>query len=420
MIKFILVFSLIKVIRSMIAATVFMTAACIVCSIGKNRTWRCNLGILCIVPLACFMSYSKIFYAKKIIMLIGMIHKIAVPRIAAVYFGFAGIFLVRYISIHWQLRRSLNDMQRLREADYPEYLLKSRGAAIRVYLTPDDRIGPFAGGIIHPYIVVPDILKSNLSREEFNAILYHEALHIRLGHILILNIFSVLKIIWWIHPLIYVCDRKLRENIEYSSDEGSVMLGFLKAYEYGGVMLKTLQIKNRVSFLREGITAFSADSYKILKRRMQSLGMIGQGKDDYLKYQKKKKNYHIRIAAVAVIGAAVMIATSYPRYTKINEITVFDEEYHPFINDLEAEGICAIASDKEFYISSQEFQKIACKYDLHGEYVIFSYGLIMKMPGIGGGGQAAMVSTKDPSDVFLLGRKEWVDELKIFALKYLM
>ncbi len=424
MIEFVLVFSMMKLARTIIAATFFMAAALAVCRFCRSRSWRLKLGMLSIVPLACFMGYSKVFYIRSIILVIVVINKIATKEMAALYFGCAGLLAARYVYIHKKLGRRLRSMRHLPEHEYPEYLKKSHGPAIKVYLSDDDNAGPFAGGVVHPYIVVPSLVKDSLAKEEFAAVLYHEAVHIRMGHILILNIYSLLKIIWWIHPLIYLCDAKLRENIEYSSDEGSVVLGCLNTYEYGNVILKTLQAQNvrksRVCIMKEGITAFSADCYETLKRRVENLGMIKGKRVVYQEYQKEKKCLHMRIAAAVVMTAAVITATSYPRYTKLNEIAVYDDQLKPVIFDLAAEGIYADASDDEFHISAQEFDKLAARHKLHGEYVVFSYGAIMKLPGIGGGGQAAMVSMSDPSDVFLLGSEKLADQIKIFALKYLM
>lgn len=64
--------------------------------------------------------------------------------------------------------------------------------------------------------------------------------------------------------------------------------------------------------------------------------------------------------------------------------------------------------------------QFAREHQVRGEYVIVSYGTIMKTPGIGGLGQAALVQVADASDVVLLGQADWTDQLKIFLLKYLV
>lgn len=58
---FVLLFTLLKLMRMMAAATVVLAAALILCRLGGARTWRLNLGMLALVPFACLMGYSKIF-----------------------------------------------------------------------------------------------------------------------------------------------------------------------------------------------------------------------------------------------------------------------------------------------------------------------------------------------------------------------
>lgn len=415
---FVLLYSLMKVIRMMTAATVWMTAALAVCRIGGYRTWRLNLGMCSLVPLACLTGYSRIFFTGKLLRLTNWMQGVLTEEMAVCYFTVAGILAVRYLYIHRGMRQRLSGMEQLQEG-VSAYVKQGRGPHIRVYLAKE-HCSPFAGGILKPYIVVPENLKRSLSKEEFAAVLYHEMLHIRQGHVLLLHIYAWLKIIWWIHPLIYILEQKLREQMEYSSDEGSVMLGPLCPYEYAGVILKTLQIEQQAGPVREGVTAFYGRCYGVLKRRVERLGKLGEDSGAVHGYQVKKRRAAIITAAAGVIAAVAVIGTSLPRYTKIREISAYDEKLHPLTYDLEKDGFQAKAAGGTFYISEQELQRFAAKYGLQDEYVIFSYDTIMKVPGVGGLGQAARVRVADASDVFLLARWEWMDHLEAFVLKYLI
>lgn len=416
MAEFVLVYSLTKIVRSMLAGSVLMLAAWVVCQAGGYRTQRLNLGLLCIVPLAGLMSYSRIFFTGSIFRLCSPLYELCTVKIAIAYFGAAGLLLVRFVFMRICLRRQMRRMQQL---ERPGLLgcLQSPGPKIRVYLSKENR-GPFAGGIVHPYIVMPKALEQTLTEDEFLAILYHEALHIRLGHVLALNIYAVLKIIWWVHPFVYLCDHKLRENIEYSSDEGSVMLGTLNAYKYSSVMLKTLQMKGAQNMVREGITAFCGDGFVVLKKRIQRLGMVRKDGDAFQRFVRKKKAAVIVTAAVFAVSLSAVIGTSYPRYTRMDEIAVYDGNLDVMTYDLASEGIYADITDGGFCISQSEFDKLIAKYRPKGGFLVFSYDTIMKVPGAGGLGQAAMVDINDSTDVNLLARREWIDKLQIFMLKY--
>lgn len=415
---FVLLYSLMKVIRMMMAATVWMTAALAACRIGGHKTWRLNLAMLSLVPLACLMGYSKIFFTGKLLLLTNWMQRAVTEEMAICYFTAAGILAVRYLYLHKSMRHKLSGMEQLKEG-ISAYVKLGRGPRIQVYLAKES-CSPFAGGILKPYIVVPKNLKKSLTREEFSAILYHEALHIRQGHVLLLNIYAWLKIIWWIHPLIYLLEQKLREHMEYSCDEGSIMLGPLCSYEYAGVILKTLQMEQQADHIRDSVTTFYDHCYGVLKRRVERLGKLKEDTRAIQVYRAGKRRSAILTAAAGITAVIAVLGTSLPRYTKIREIAAYDETLHPLTYDLEKEGFQVKTADEAFYISKQEMQRFAAKYRLQGGYVIFSYDTIMKVPGVGGLGQAARVRVADASEVFPLARWEWTDRLEVFILKYLI
>ncbi len=415
MVEFALVYSLMKVMRTMLAGTVVMSAALAVCRAGGHRTQCLNLGMLFLVPLACLMSYSKIFYTGWIAYVNLLMNRILTWQMAAAYFGVAGILAARAVYVQHRLGCEMKHMEQMGQEDCPACLAKGRGLKIRYYLS-EDGIGPFSGGLFRPYVVVPKMLKQVLTKDEFEAVLYHELLHIRLGHVLVLHIYAWLKIIWWIHPLIYFCDSRLRENIEYSSDEGSVALSPLDVYGYGRLMLKVLRMQGSQGIIGEGVSAFFGNGFQNIEKRIQRLANIGQGRI----FVKKMRRLCASAVMAMTIGVFIVIATSYPRYTKIKEISVFDEKMNILTYDMEAEGIHADTADGGFRIGEKDFARLISKYHVTGDYVVFSYDTIMKVPGVGGGGQSAMVSLADPSDVFLMGSDKWIDKVHIFIMKYFM
>lgn len=416
---FVLLFTLLKLMRMMVAATVVLAAALILCRLGGARTWRLNLGMLALVPFACLMGYSKIFFTGRLFIFTNYVRGLITEELAVIYFMVTGVLAVRHIRRHRRLRRELCRMQRLERAEYSGLLPKGSRGKIRVYLT-EKYCSPFAGGILRPYIVLPKILKEQLSKKEFAAVLCHEMLHIRQGHVLLLHVYAWLRIFWWIHPLLPAAEARLRENVEYSSDEGSVMLGPLDACAYAGVILKTLRMRRQEGFLAAGVTTFSDHSFSVLKKRVERLGKIRENGGAKSCYQKRRQIFAVLsgIAVAAMLGAAWV--TAMPRYTRMEEIAAFDEELQPLTYDLEKEGFLASAADEGFCMSSRELQRFAEKYKPQGEYVIFCYGSIMKEPGVGGLGQAARVRVSDASDVALLARREWIDELQVFIMKYLI
>lgn len=415
---FLLLYSYTKMMRILAAATILLAAALAVCRFAGAKHWRWNLAALSIVPLACLMGYSRIFFTGRMYLFTNWVHQTATVELAACYFAAAGILAVRYVHLQARLRRKRRAMQRWDGCESMTDLLLDRWFPIRVYLA-DACCSPFAGGILRPYIVIPKALKACLSREEMAAVLSHEALHIRQGHVLLLQIYAWLKIFWWVHPLVYLADRRLRENMEYSSDEGSVAVCAISACEYAAVLLKAVQMKRR-TYTMEGMLTFLDGHFTALKQRIQRLEQLEYEGNTRQKFRSRMRSCAAGTAAVFLAGVILLAVTSMPRYTQLKEISVFDEDMRPLTYDLKQEGYQAEAADGRFHMSRQEMRRFAREHKVRGEYVIVSYHTIMKVPGIGGLGQAALVQVADASDVVLLGRMEWTEQLQIFLLKYLV
>lgn len=416
---FLLLYSYTKMARILAAATVLLAAALAVCKAAGPNYWRLNLAMFSIVPLACLTGYSRIFFTGRMSLLTNWVYQTATPGLAVCYFGAAGIMAARFLYRQRCLRRKLRSMQQWEAGGSLAGLLMGRWISIRVYLA-DECCSPFAGGILRPYIVIPKDLKAELTRGELAAVLTHEALHIRQGHVALLYLFTWLKILWWIHPLVYVADRRLRENMEYSSDEGSVAVCGIPACDYAAVLLKVLQMKRLACPVREGLLTFFDSHFTAFKRRLQRLEKLAYEGGTRQEYRHKMHMLAAGTAAVLLAGILLTAATSMPRYTKIKEISVFDKNMHPLTYDLGREGYDARTEDGMFYMGRQEMQRFAREHQVQGDYVVVGYDTIMKVPGFGGFGQAALVQVADASDVVLLGRISWIDRLQIFLLKYLV
>ncbi len=415
---FILIYSFMKLHRMMLAATVWMSVVLILCKITGIKNWRFHLVLYALVPISCLMGNSKIFFYGKMFLLTNWLQGKVNEQLAVMYFLIAGMLAVRYLYVQKRIHQRLFRMQRLKETE-KDAALQGRGPKIRVYMSKECA-SPFAGGILRPFIVLPETVQNSLTKKQLSAVLYHEALHIRQGHILLLHIYAWLKIVWWVHPLIYIVQRKLRESIEYGSDEGSVMRGPLSPYEYASVLLTMLQMGNQEVLVSDSVTAFTGYHYDVLKKRVERLAMLAQNSKTRDAYERKGRLAAILAAVIFCLAATAAIGTSMPRYTTIKKIAAYDEKLCPLTYDMKQEGFQAEADEDGFYISEKEMQRFCEKYDLHGEYVLFSYGVIEKVPGVGGFGQLAKVRIQNPSEVLLLARQEWIDQLQAFVMKYLI
>lgn len=89
----------------------------------------------------------------------------------------------------------------------------------------DDDLEPGAWGIVRPVVVIPRSLAKLLTDEELEAIFLHELTHIVRRDNLFAVAQTLLRCVWWFHPLVWLVDRRLSEERELICDEAVLYLG---------------------------------------------------------------------------------------------------------------------------------------------------------------------------------------------------
>jgi TonB family protein len=89
----------------------------------------------------------------------------------------------------------------------------------------DADIEPGAWGIVRPAVVLPRSLAKLLTDEELEAIFLHELTHIIRRDNLFAVAQTLLRCVWWFHPLVWLVDRRLSEERELICDEAVLCLG---------------------------------------------------------------------------------------------------------------------------------------------------------------------------------------------------
>lgn len=121
--------------------------------------------------------------------------------------------------------------------------------------------GPFATGLLHPRIVLPDRV---FSQRELQYILLHELTHIKSGDLWVRWISMLAAAVHWWNPVIYLWNRKMVELSEESCDERVVLdWPSTERIDYGRVLLKTAC----AAAIPEGLTT-SISTTKLLQRRL--------------------------------------------------------------------------------------------------------------------------------------------------------
>ena len=115
-----------------------------------------------------------------------------------------------------------------------------------------------------------------------------------------------------------------------------------------------------------------------------------------------------------------MGATSYPRYTRLPDLTLYDENLRLVCHDTPQLRAAACVVDGYLRIDPQRMDDCLRELDVEGSYVYLSYDTIMKVPGVGGGGNVGMIALADYGDIFYLRAETWENDWMEFYLKYLL
>ncbi|MDY7095544.1 MAG: M56 family metallopeptidase [Acidobacteriota bacterium] len=117
-------------------------------------------------------------------------------------------------------------------------------ASRRVELVLSDQVSePGAWGVLRPRVVLPASMAGHLSREELEAVLLHELIHIRRWDNLIARSLMLLRCLLWFHPLVWWLDRRCLVERELACDQRVVALtgspqaylrGLAKVVRFGG------------------------------------------------------------------------------------------------------------------------------------------------------------------------------------------
>ena len=126
------------------------------------------------------------------------------------------------------------------------------------------------------------------------------------------------------------------------------------------------------------------------------------------------------MTAVLLLAAFVLIgATSYPRYTVLDEIYVYGEDLELIACDTQEVRDAFWVEGKTLHIRDAAFRRFVAQEDVAGDYVYVSYGSVMKLPGMGGCGEVVMVNVADSADIWYVTADTIENRMSEVLLKWL-
>lgn len=418
-------FGLMKCIRGILPG-ILMLAIIALIHIWNHRNKKkylwLNLYSFCLLFPLCLMGYSKLYFHGQIFRITNWMYGNIRPVYGYLYFGVAGIlflrFLIQNLRLKHRVRRlpegDLSQLQReiveqiTGQGTHEMRWQKRRLMGVRIYLISDE-ISPFSGGILHPYIVLPKKALQDWEDREIRILLCHEMIHIAYGHIWLLTLFSLLKIYWWINPLMYPAMRQLQEDAELFCDEKCLQLSKEPAGIYGGLLVKMLHLA-----VPEGgsIAFFRRENFLSVKKRILQLGEYSQEE----KGISPKGFLLVSTLVLAVTG--IIITTSYPRYMEEDTLSLHDETGQILIYDTPQLHDAVQIEDREIRLDREEFTRLLKEEEISKEFVYLYFGNIQKTPGAGGGGDMATIYLEEGYPIEYLSDKDWRNTLERMFLKY--
>lgn len=338
---------------------------------AKGMLW----ALFLVIP---FLGKLKLFYENDLVLkgtwwLTGSI--MTHPWIAHVYM--AGL-LVSFLYIFGKrasLKRIVSRME------------KQAVNGRTVYIT-DMNITPFTAGLLRTKIVLPKVMTEHYSGEEMEAVIRHEQTHIRLGHLWCYFVWDVLRCLLWLNPLLTLCQKHFRADMEDMCDRVCIQNSGGTAQEYGLLLLKTLKLlRSEQNSISSAATYAGEKDFGNIKRRMEKIAA-------FRSYPKALCRSAVLIAAVLFWIAFMGInSVSYARCSEVEDILVYayDPEDGRAVILGSGEHLRQIISydDSYVYVDRAAFEPLLRGMGA-GQEIYIVFGGYQKLPGIGGGGNSCL------------------------------
>lgn len=116
-------------------------------------------------------------------------------------------------------------------------------------------MSPAVCGFFRPVLLVPEHLISELPRHRLRAILLHEVIHLRRGDVWVNCAQTLLQVVYWWHPLLWLANARIRLLREQAVDDAVMLALREEAPEYAPTLLAVARLA--------------------LARPLASLGLVG-------------------------------------------------------------------------------------------------------------------------------------------------
>jgi len=193
----------------------------------------------------------------------------------------------------------------------------------------DNNLSPAVCGLIRAKILIPATILERLSREKLKAVLIHELAHIKRGDIWVNMAATILQIVYFYNPLLWIANSMIRKVREQAVDEMVLVALKPETESYSNTLIDIAEMtfwRPSFSLRLTGV----AESKKSLERRIKH--MLSRP------VPTSSKLGIVGLIAIIFIGAMVLPMGCNSGSKAVLQKPIVDKIDYPFVNDPEVIG----------------------------------------------------------------------------------
>lgn len=340
----------------------------------KNRIFLKGMcwAVFLVIP---FVGRLKLFYQSPWMIRLFWWWNHACMKSAWVRYGYLAGMLVTAAVIFIRRRRVKNFVIGMKRWDL-------NGHEVWV---GDFSFTPFTTGLIRNRVVLPRVMTETFLPEDLQLVYLHEQTHIHLGHLWLYFLWDIGRSLLWMNPFLTLCTKAVRQDLEEICDQVTIQKSGRSAYEYGKLLLHSMSLIQEASSA-PGAAFAETKEYRITKKRFSRIA-------GFRPYKRQKVFAVCAAGIVAVLGLFCLIhGNSYPNYTEDKEILILSDEgkFVEISNKTALYSAIEIGRD-EVQVDQKAMDQIFGEQQVQLDSYYILFGGFIKMPGIGGGGNAVYV-----------------------------
>jgi beta-lactamase regulating signal transducer with metallopeptidase domain len=131
-------------------------------------------------------------------------------------------------------------------------------------------MSPAVCGLFRPAILIPQALAEQFSDEQLRAVLLHELIHLRRRDVWLNFVQSLLQIVYWWHPLVWLANARIRRVREEAVDDAVMLALAGEAEAYAPTLLEVAKLALNRPLASLGLVGI-LESRSALRQRIERL-----------------------------------------------------------------------------------------------------------------------------------------------------